>query len=170
MSTLGLGRRSWEVTLDEERGRLAWRDPRPPRRGGGEWSGGAGRAGAAGRALAHLPRPRSGPGPPEGLPLLSGGGRASAASRAACGRAASGMGAGGDGPPCCGSRSHGGSWARGTLRVRRCVGTGYFLYLGGFSPSKGRAAAGAGVQSPAVKDGGGFSPRGPGPRPGGAGR
>ncbi|XP_050756237.1 ceramide kinase isoform X2 [Gymnogyps californianus] len=34
VSSLGLGQRSWEVTLDEERGRLAWRDPRPPRRGG----------------------------------------------------------------------------------------------------------------------------------------
>lgn len=46
VSMLGLGQRCWEVTLDEERGRLAWRDPRPPHRGGGEWSGGPGRAGA----------------------------------------------------------------------------------------------------------------------------
>ncbi|NP_001026511.2 ceramide kinase [Gallus gallus] len=32
-SSLGLGQRCWEVTLDDERGLLAWRDPRPPRRG-----------------------------------------------------------------------------------------------------------------------------------------
>ncbi|XP_068258361.1 ceramide kinase isoform X5 [Nyctibius grandis] len=36
VSSLGLGQSSWEVTLDEERGRLAWRNPRPPRRRGGE--------------------------------------------------------------------------------------------------------------------------------------
>lgn len=45
VSSLGLGQRSCEVTLDEERGFLTWRDPRHPHRGGGEWSGGAGRAG-----------------------------------------------------------------------------------------------------------------------------
>lgn len=42
VSMLGLGQRSWEVTLDEERGQLVWRNPRPPRRGGGEWRVGAG--------------------------------------------------------------------------------------------------------------------------------
>lgn len=58
VSSLGLGQRSWEVTLDEERGRLAWRDLRPPRRGGGEWSGAERRAGpwrAGGRPAVSAP-------------------------------------------------------------------------------------------------------------------
>ncbi|XP_065482774.1 ceramide kinase isoform X3 [Caloenas nicobarica] len=35
VSSLGLGQRCCEVTLDEARGGIAWRDPRPPRRGSG---------------------------------------------------------------------------------------------------------------------------------------
>lgn len=113
VSSLGLGQRSCEVTLDEERGGIAWRDPRPPRRGSGEWSGG--RAGRSRRAVTHLPRPRGGPGPPEGPSVLGGGGRALAASPAEWGRAASGGDAGGGGlqpalrpPGAAGAGSHGG--------------------------------------------------------------
>lgn len=120
---------------------------------------------AAGRPLAHLPRP------PEGPPLLSGAARAFATSPAAWGSAASGTDAGGDGlrpalppPGRCRSRSHGGGvrlWsARSTLGFRSAAFPGLGRLFarrrkGGSRRQPAPAAAGAsGVQSPAAEEGG----------------
>lgn len=104
-SSLGLGQRCWEVTLDEERGLLAWRDPRPPRRGAGEWSCGSGTL--LGRGGEGAARSTCRAGPP-----------ASGPARTRRGRQSSGFGAARNGVTLSAARSRGFLPARGALSRR----------------------------------------------------
>lgn len=160
VSSLGLGQRSCEVTLDEERGGIAWRDPRPPRRGSGEWSGGrAGRSGA-GRRERTCRGLAVGRGRLRGrLSSAAEEGRSQRPLRRGAGRPRAGMLAGAACSRPCARRVSRRRAALGSERAERsepAVGAEYFPYSGAFSPYEGSAAA-SGVQSPRVEGGGRFS-------------